>query len=291
MKVFPTYRHDDGREYSLPFYIPPKRKGHFSVSIEFKPAGAKLPVVSMRNSIFMGLPTCEVLLEKPLGIHYLKEEGHGTWMTSMPQEIEQISRQVMNMSGRVLVGGLGLGLAACYLEGNDKVTEIVVVEKSYAILELVSIHMPKRKTCFVREDLYTYLKNCTRKFDHAFYDIWCPTGESILTQHVLPLRRLSRGLLPQKNIECWNEDEMIGQVRSSCETSLLFLDAPEGSPFRAVLECDKERFEKMKNAHGMVWYWYRWLREDEPTKQQAAAKVKQFIADLKDPDKFEEEWG
>jgi len=299
MKVFPTHSFK-GKEYSLPYYLPERKSHRYSITIEFKKKGSTLPIVSMRNALFMGLPMTTLKLDRPLGIHTLREEGECTWMTSMPQEIEQHSRQLTGMKGRVLIGGLGLGLAVAYLEGNDDVTEIVCVEKSQSIIHMVLPFLPKKKTKVINMDLFKYLAAqraittdnppAKETFDHAFYDIWCPTGEIVHWKYVIPLRKLSQGLIPQENIQCWNEDEMIGQINMACQTSLLYLDMPVGDQFRRILDEPEDRFEHYKKHQGLVWYWYRFLRREKLTSTQARAEMDRYLADLKDPERFERNW-
>jgi len=288
MKVFPVHEFFS-RQYSLPYWLPERKNRRFSITIEFKKKGTTLPIVSMRNSLFMGIPRTSVKLDHPLGIHTLREEGVANWMTSMPQEIEQHSRQLTGMSGRVLIGGLGLGLAVAYLEGNDDVTEIVCVEKSQSIIHMVLPFLPKKKTRVIQMDLFKYLE-LENEFDFAFYDIWCPTGETVHKNYVIPLRKLSQGLIPQENIQCWNEDEMIGQIRMACQTSILYLDMPVGDQFRIILDEPEDRFERYKKPQGLVWYWYRFLRREKLTIAQAHAQMVRYLADLKDPERFERNW-
>lgn len=289
-KVFPTYTHH-GREYSLPYWLPEGKNGKSEVSIEFKDAGSRLPLVSMRNSLFMGLQQCNLILDRPLGIHHLKEIGQGTWMSSMPQEIEQHHRQLAGMKGRVLVGGLGLGLAVAILEGVEAITEIVVVEKNSELLQLVGKFIPKDKTKLLHFDLYEYLKRDRETFDFAFYDIWQSTGEHVLTEHVMPLRRLSQHAVRQDCIQCWNEGEMIGQVHMGCRTAVMyyFCDAPADNPFKTMFSISDEEFERRRSV-GLVWYFYRWLRRSNPSQNYALAAADEFAAALRDPMRFDKEW-
>jgi len=292
MKALQIYERD-GKEFTLPYHLPEKRQGRFSVTVAFEPVGARLPVVSMRNAFFMGLPMVNYVVNgQPLGIHKLKD-GKGTWMTTMPQEIEQHHRQLKRMHGHVLVGGLGLGLAVALLEANDNVTEITVVEKSFEVLHLVGPHVPKSKTKIVRGDLFDYLAQCKRKgqtFDCAFYDIWAPTGETVLKTHVLPLRKLSQGIVPQKKIENWNEDEMIGQIVLNCQTNIMMTN--QGTDIPSHLDINEACFQSCKKGMGLSWYYDKWLRKQKRplNKEVAMAKLLEYKKDLKDIAALESKW-
>lgn len=290
MNSFPTFNYR-GRHYSLPYWLPRGESGKFSVEIKFEKKGVQLPVVSMRNSIFMGLPLQSLFLSAPLGIHCLKEKGHGIWMTSAPQEIEQHSRQLKSMKGRVLVGGLGLGVAVTYLEANRHVDEIVVIEKSQDVISLVSPYLSRTKTRIHKMDLYKYLKEYKGpEFDHAFYDIWCPTGETVLLEHIFPLKKASKGIVPVDRIECWNEEEMLGQIRLGCQTAILFLRSLKSSTNLSPLDETEEIFQRCQKSFGLSWYWYRWLRLERPTFERATSELNRFMQDVKDPERFERDW-
>jgi len=290
MKAFPTYVRD-GKNYSLPFPLHIGKSGRMQVEIYTEPAGSRLPVVGMRNAIFMGLKQTTLVLSEPLHIHRLKQSGYGTWMTSMPQEIEQVTRQLKGFHGTVLVGGLGLGVAVALLEKMPKVKKIIVVERSQDVINLVWPFLPKRKTSVVCDDLYYYLEQAKANSCHcdcAFYDIWCPTGETVLVEHTMPLRKLSEGVVAQR-IECWNEDEMIGQVRMACQTSILMMNA-ENKDFPHPINTDEEMFKRIQRRTDLTWYFFRWIRREKPTAEQATAMTEVFCETLKMPSLFEERW-
>lgn len=292
MKVFPTYTHHF-KDYSLPYWLPEGRKGRMQITIHFEPAGARLPVVSMRNALFMGLRRTELVLDKALGIHTLQENGHGTWMSSMPQEIEQHHRQLAGLKGRVLIGGLGLGLAPALLNSMEEVEQVVVVEKSFEVLDLVGKYIPKKKVSIVHTDLYEYLLRAKKKkmrFDCAFYDIWCSTGERTLLEHIHPLKQLSQGIVSIERIQCWNEDEMLGQVRSACQNLALFLTLEKGHAMRGILDCPQEKWDAFKTHHGLAAYFCDWVRNARPSVQQLTDRVDEFIADARNPVTFAKKW-
>ncbi len=286
------YRGKDRRDYFLPYHLPTGKSGQFSVTTKRHEKGEKLTVVSMRNAIFMGLEPMSVLLDRPVYTHWLQEEGRAMWMSTMPQEVEQHERQLANFHGRVLIGGLGLGLAVALLENNPSVEEITVCELSMDVVALVGPHVQRRSnTVILQRDLYEHLRICRKtkkQYDCAFYDIWCPTGQSVLTQHVIPLRKLSVGVVPQGSIECWNEAEMIGQVRMSIQNTLTYYEQqPDKHP---LLACDEKRFQSCKKAHAEQWAFTNWLRKERPSLNSAKLAADNFISALSDPVEFKKSW-
>ena len=292
-----------GRESFLPFFLPAGKSGNVEIQHKIAKKGDKLTVVSMRNAIFMGLRPTSLLLPCDVLVHWLIENDKNgnkiaTWMSTMPQEIEQHERQLARAHGDVLVGGLGLGLACALLSKNRRVRSITCVEKNADIIKLVRPYLarPNRpKGIFVMHaDLFEFLKKMKRdgrRFDFAFYDIWCPTGERVLTEFVLPLRKASIGVVEQYNIECWNELEMIGQVKMGIASRLMFeFNNDDRRTDLKVSTASDVRFNDMRKAMRETWPFWNWLRKKRPS--EAAAKIvsESYIAHLQDAVAFKRFW-
>jgi hypothetical protein len=198
----------------------------------------------------------------------------------------------------VLVGGLGLGLACALLSKNRRVRSITCVEKNADIIKLVRPYLARPnqpKGIFVMHaDLFEFLKKMKRdgrRFDFAFYDIWCPTGERVLTEFVLPLRKASIGVVEQYNIECWNELEMIGQVKMGIASRLMFeFNNDDRRTDLKVSTASDVRFNDMRKAMRETWPFWNWLRKKRPS--EAAAKIvsESYIAHLQDAVAFKRFW-
>lgn len=290
-----VYPHGKGCESFLPFFLPERRVGNVEIKHEIKKKGDVLDVVSMRNAIFMGLKPCRVMLDRDVLVHWLIEsrngKHHASWMSTMPQEIEQHERQLFRAHGDVLVGGLGLGLASAVLETNPRVRSITVVEQNKDVIKLVGPALGGGE--IVHDDLRKYLRECRRKrrkFDFAFYDIWCPTGQRILTDYVLPLRKKSVGIIAQSEIECWNEDEMIGQVQMSINSRMHFEFGAQDS--LKISKLKQRQFNELRAASRETWPYWNWFRRtmcDDLSKANLAAE--QYVRDLKDAEAFRQHWG
>lgn len=270
------YRVTPGRIQSLPYYLPPKKLGRFSIDHKILKAGSKQTIVSMRNAIFMGLKPTAIVLTEDVTIHQLKDKSCGMWMTSMFQEIEQHSRQLNRFQGDVLIGGLGLGLAVALLQQHPKgVKSITVVEKSRSIISMIEPHIPRYcNVRIVNSDLFKFLKKAQStgtKFDYAFYDIWQPTGESMVKKFTLPLREASIGVVKQSNIEQWNEDEMIGQVQMSIQSWTMMRK--------------EQSFPTYNGTSNTYWNWIRHCGHN-PDMESAG----EFIRSLKDAEEYQLKW-
>jgi len=278
----------------MPFALPAQRRGKHRIEIEIEPAGATLPIVSFRNAFFMGLKPSKLKLTEPTEIHKLRlsdpdDEMAGTLMSTMPQELEQHERQLKRAKGHVLIGGLGLGVAVGILARNPKVTDITVIEKSADVIAMVEPFLPRLKNfhppIVLQRDLFRHLKMVKKrgmKYDFAFYDIWSPTGQRIFSKFTLPLRKLSIGIVDQKNIECWNEDEIIGQSALAINTRLQM-----PATLKPILEASWNEFEAMKAFNGEIWPFLKWLRtgrDKSPDQMNRAAEV--YVKAMKDAEAY-----
>lgn len=293
----PVYRFNRKDQF-LPFDLPESSCGNFSIKKVLVKRKTKLPVVSLRNALFMGLRATQIEVEHPVYVHKLlehewsnmecKEDKGSLWMTSYPQEIEQHHRQLKRFEGNVLVGGLGLGLALSILMNNPKVKGIVCIEINGFVRGLVEKHLSPQKVRFVssgrrsfniiQSDLSTQLKTAQRfgiKFDYAFFDIWQPTGARVLSETVIPLRMLSRGVVPQENIECWNEDEMLGQVRLGLQMDVQLLQSGQ------ITEAGLQLKVKDKLAWPFIKQFLKDPGNKSMTPEQTVKCIDRYIADVK----------
>jgi hypothetical protein len=195
--------------------VPDGRCGKVKITSKVVDAGKPLPCVSARNMIFMGEQRTTIHFDAPVTIRELSYEN-GVWMSDIPQEVWQMRHAVKNAHDRVLVGGLGLGvittLIACL---SENVAEVVTVEKDKRIVTLVAEHLPVDIMPYspvLTRDLFEFIGGLQDdSFDYAFLDIWQGTGESEWKDYIVPLRRLCRNKIAE--VDCWNEEEMIGQLR------------------------------------------------------------------------------
>jgi hypothetical protein len=221
----------------LPKYPKRKRQGPFRIQTEVVKAGEQMTLTSYRQLMYEGLRPIQIRFDKDYQITSLYQDGFGMWMSTKIQELGQMVNPFYQSYGKVLVGGLGLGVFPHLIQvGNLGVRKVVVVEIQKDLIELIQPYIDP-KIEIVHDDLFHYLKRMRGKFNFAFFDIWQTTGEWSWTKTVVPLRRLAA----KRNIEelaCWQEKEMQGQV----ETGLFrWADIPE------------------EEVHGMRTLRHRWV--------------------------------
>ncbi len=92
-------------------------------------------------------------------------------MSNTPAEIADHRKFIREASGKVLVGGLGLGMVLKYLLDKKSVTKVTVVEKSSDVIKLVaSSYTDDPRVEIVNADIFEYKP--TERYDCAWFDIW-----------------------------------------------------------------------------------------------------------------------
>jgi hypothetical protein len=199
--------------YRSPIALPERAVG--KLSVKHRLVEKEVAIIGLRQAILCGRSALTARLAEPLRVHELREEGRGVWMTDLPEELNQIGEALWNVQpeGRVLVGGLGLGVLAAILSVRDTVDEVVVVERSPEVIELCAAEGYE----VVQADIAEFLRvQDDGSFDCYMLDTWQGTNEATWWSEVFPLRRTIRqrwGSAPK--VHCWAEDVMLGQVRAS----------------------------------------------------------------------------
>lgn len=284
--------------------IPEGKSGKVYVKHQIEKKGTKLPVVSMRDAIFAKNGNSSYYVCKTdMLIHKICEGksfdgGDGTWMSDCPQEIWSQKDIVERAFGDVLVGGLGLGYIATAIAEKEDVTSVTVVERNKDVIKLVWKYLDNPKLRLVEADLFKYLKkvNGKRTFDWAFYDIWAPTGESVLGEFIRPLRKASVGVIDgytnedEDRVLCWAEDTMLGQIKFHLSMDIQMWE--EKGPLNRYRNASAKDWhtKNMRLAIGTQWAFLNWMRETNPTKDEAMKALDRYVRDYSFIDKWNEEW-
>ncbi len=275
-------KHKTPEQYTNVLNIPEGAGGDFRIKHVRFPAGHTLSINNLRTAVIGGDPIGRVTFKYPTRWHELLE-GDGRWMSDYPIEQVQHDRELESMrSGRVLVGGLGLGYAATQLARRARIREVVVVEKSQDVINLVADHLlmqpgderARAKLTVVHADLFDYLREQRSKdFDHAFYDIWAGDGERTFFFTVMPLRVLSSACV-KRNPVCWNENVMRGQLFNSLHSRMFMLRLSAENRARiGITDDDNATFERLTTYHDVIWHdwavpFFRWLQEHQDASEK-----------------------
>lgn len=125
---------------------------------------------------------------------------------------------VRNAHGKVLIGGLGIGLILLAIQDNTEVEKIVVVEKHKEVIDLVKDQLPlNEKVEVVNADVWEYTP--TEKFNTIYMDIWNYINTDVYRDSMKPLiARYRKFLVPKREdsnrfIDCWCRKEAKNGVR------------------------------------------------------------------------------
>jgi hypothetical protein len=115
-----------------------------------------------------------------------------TWMVDDPWHYWSIQDSAAQLHGRVLVGGLGLGLVLHELARNPNVDSVLVIEREQDVIDLLHPYLPESLDLeIVNDDFYHYIESDESSFDSAFVDLWVTNGRdetrNVFYGDVLPL--------------------------------------------------------------------------------------------------------
>ncbi len=106
----------------------------------------------------------------------LKRDGV-PWMNNMVGRDDVHLRWFNGYRGRVLIGGLGLGLDLFKMDyygllDSDRITSVDVVEIDGDVVGLVAPYHPHRKISIMVGDVAAFLQNATERYDNIVFDVF-----------------------------------------------------------------------------------------------------------------------
>lgn len=279
------------KDWRSPLKIPAQKIGEYEIIHDVVPANQPIMFNTNRNMIY-GQQNGKLNKRFQTQTTWHKLKGpSGTWMTDLPIEQRQHDELLSKVYGRVLVGGLGLGYAVTVLAKRKTVKEIVVVEISQDVIDLVAPYT-KGKFSVHKADLLKWLEEYNGPpFDYAFFDIWQLDGETTFHSTVAPLHRLSVGKVKHHPIN-WNEDVMRGQLAGSLRQRLMFLKAEYHDlvlppDYRNYLQTlDQEKGVIFHDWAVPFWKWYKQRERPEDIVNEAVS----YYAGMYARSDFEEFW-
>lgn len=114
---------------------------------------------------------------------------------------------------RVLVAGLGLGMALFPLRGAERVTKVTVLEKNPDVIRLVSPYVAHPKIRIVEADVYAWTPPAGASWDTIWFDVWGDRTTDSLARMTVLHRRYRKFLVPGGWTDSWYRDELRRQRR------------------------------------------------------------------------------
>jgi len=154
----------------IPIYVPDGTSGKWEIStFTILENDTAFKIYNLRET-FKG--THRYIL--PGTYKKLTKDGH-VIMSNTPAEIEDhiIFFNNAKNSKIVLINGLGLGMVVKKLLDNGVVEEIIVIEKSQDVINLVApSYKDEKKVTIIHADAFTYKPPKGKKYDAVWSDIW-----------------------------------------------------------------------------------------------------------------------
>ena len=203
------------REPQLPHLIE-RTVGKFKIKVDIIDVGKKMTVVSKRNWILMGYKPFVVRYENPRPLYKLvRVKDDGLLMSDSPQEMFLQYDAYKEAKGKVLVGGLGLGLYAHMIAEKKDVSEVVVIEIDSDIIKLC--HPRHKKIRVLHDDIKKFIKGTKEAFDFIYIDIHYSTGAYEYMKTVKPMKIILEKRFPGIKSIFWGEEEMLSQYNPNYE--------------------------------------------------------------------------
>lgn len=205
--------------FTAPVHMEPATAGKYSIEVNWKEEGDVLDVVTLRMSLMMGYKATKVRLPFRRRIHKLvRRDADGTkslLMSDCPAEMFYHYDAFNAAHGRVLVGGLGLGMYANMISHKKDVCEVVVVEIDPDVITLTGKYLNHkgRKVKVVKADLWKYLLGGRGgEFDFIYIDIYYATSAHEYLATVAPMRKILKAKYRGVPAMFWAEEEMKSQI-------------------------------------------------------------------------------
>lgn len=136
----------------------------------------------------------------------------GCVMSDTPMEKRTNRQFLWNAHGKVLIGGLGIGMILLAIQDKEDVEQITVIEKHAEVIEIIQKQLPLNdKVTIVHADIFEYIPQS--KYNTIYIDIWNCINEDVYENEMKPLiRRYRKYLVPksedeERYIDCWCKEE------------------------------------------------------------------------------------
>lgn len=123
------------------------------------------------------------------GTYKRLKRGSTIVMSNTPDEIRDFIYAFSGVKGKVLINGLGLGVTVKYLLANPDITDVIVIEKSKDVIDLVADTYKKDKRFkVINSDCFEYSPPKGESYDFVWHDIW----DYITSDNLEEMKKLHR---------------------------------------------------------------------------------------------------
>jgi spermidine synthase len=140
----------------------------------------------------------------------LKIDGE-IMMSNTQMELDTNLPFIANAKGRVLIGGLGIGMVIHAIKDELWVKEIIVIEQNPSVIRLVAKHIVHPKLTVIEGDIYKWTPRVGEKFDTIYFDIWANKGTDNLKDMRRLHNRFKEYLAPGGWMDSWVRGDIIAK--------------------------------------------------------------------------------
>lgn len=144
--------------------VPEGKSGNWEVK-RFKPEGSSLAIFNMKNA-------GREILE---GTYTQLNHRGSVVMSDTPAELRDMYPLLRHLTGRMLINGLGLGVAVQGALDQPAVEHVTVIEISPDVIALVGDHYQERcgdRLTIIEADALTWMPPRGTRYDAVWHDIW-----------------------------------------------------------------------------------------------------------------------
>jgi len=137
----------------------------------------------------------------PINVTYLKIRGRVV-MLDDPLHWYGMVELAKHSNGKVLVGGLGLGLVVHGLLENSKVDEIDVVEINPDVIKLIQPLLPQSQRVSIHEQ-NVFVFDIEKDYRTVILDLWVGEGTREVSRQMLSAFATFKVRYPRANVYIW----------------------------------------------------------------------------------------
>ena len=112
----------------------------------------------------------------PEGVYKaLHHKSRGVIMSNTRDELRDIRHyraKIAEVSGSVLINGLGLGICVVEALKNPNITDITVIEIEQDVIDLIAPHIKDERLSIIHHDCFTYKPPKDKRYQVVWHDIW-----------------------------------------------------------------------------------------------------------------------
>ena len=143
----------------------------------------------------------------PAGTYKKLTRGGHVIMSNTPDEIRDFTPFLSNAKGVILINGLGMGCLVKALLEKEAVEEIIVIEKSLDVINLVAPYFNDKRLTIINDDAFTYQPPKNKKYDYIWHDIW----DDICADNLPEMAKLHRKYA--KRVTCFQDSWSKGECQ------------------------------------------------------------------------------